>query len=33
MVISVMITSAAAATPEDEVRAAFDRFVAAQNGC
>src|SRR5262249_25106386 len=31
MVISVVITSAAAATPEDEVRAAFDRFVAAQN--
>jgi hypothetical protein len=31
VVMSVMITSAAAATPEDEVRAAFERFVAAQN--
>jgi hypothetical protein len=31
MVMSLMITSAAAATPEDEVRATFDRFVAAQN--
>jgi ketosteroid isomerase-like protein len=33
MVISAMIASASAsaATPEDEVRAAFDRFIAAQN--
>jgi len=29
--MSLMITSAAAGTPEDEVRAIFDRFVAAQN--
>jgi hypothetical protein len=31
MVMSLMITSATAGTPEDEVRAIFDRFVAAQN--
>lgn len=31
MGISLMITSAMAGTPEDEVRAAFDRFVVAQN--
>jgi Domain of unknown function (DUF4440) len=31
MVISAMITSASAATPEDDVRVAFDRFVTAQN--
>jgi ketosteroid isomerase-like protein len=31
MVMSLMITSATAGTPEDEVRATFDRFVAAQN--
>jgi hypothetical protein len=31
MVMAVMMTSGAAATPEDEVRATFHRFVAAQN--
>lgn len=31
VVMSLMITSATAKTPEDEVRAAFERFVAAQN--
>jgi ketosteroid isomerase-like protein len=31
MVMTMMITSATAGTPEDEVRATFDRFVAAQN--
>ena len=31
IVIFMMITSVAVATPENEVRAAFDRFVAAQN--
>jgi hypothetical protein len=30
--MSLMITSATAGTPEDEVRATFDPFVAAQNG-
>jgi hypothetical protein len=30
-VMSMMISSGAAATPEDEVLAAFERFVAAQN--
>jgi len=29
--MSLMVTSARAGTPEDEVRAAFDRFIAAQN--
>jgi hypothetical protein len=31
MVMTMMITSVTAGTPEDEVRATFDRFVAAQN--
>ena len=31
IVMFMMITSVAVATPENEVRAAFDRFVAAQN--
>jgi ketosteroid isomerase-like protein len=31
VVISVMITSATAKTPEDEVRTAFEGFIAAQN--
>ena len=31
LLMALMIPSAAAATPEEEVRATFDRFVAAQN--
>ena len=31
LVMSLMVTSATAGTPEDDARATFDRFVAAQN--